>query len=162
MQEFVTAFDPTSDLTTNQYNAMLAGIVYGVIEGEGLTEFEACIKDAKTEASSSYHAFEDLMAKNWTTGFQELSEIVKALPGLMTDCTGIQEDIATLESWATVFLTPAALPSLIKSNVTHNIIKLTRDLKGAKKDYKNEEYFTFGTDLGEMLVIATQPSSTFW
>ncbi len=75
----------------------------------------------------------------------------------MTDCKSTSEDIAAIESWATVFTDPSALPGLVKTNVTHNLIKLTRDLNKAKNDWKDEEYYTFGTQLGEMLVIATQP-----
>ena len=76
----------------------------------------------------------------------------------MTDCTSIGADITSLETWASVFLdTPADLESLIKTNVTHSLIKLTRDLKQAKQDWAAEQYFAFGTELGNMLVIATQP-----
>ena len=151
---------PISDLTTNEYNAMLAGIVNGVIQQEHLTEIQACLKDGETEASTSYHAFEDLLHKQWVTGFKELLGVVEGLPKLMTDCTTLQDDIATLESWATVFAHPADLENVIKTNVTHNLLKLTRDLHRAKSDWSDEHYFAFGTDLGEMLTIATQPLAT--
>ena len=51
------------------------------------------------------------------------------------------------------------MPDLVKSNVSHNIIKLTRDLSKARSDWKNEHYFAFGEELGDMLVIATTPAS---
>ena len=148
---------PISDLTTNEYNAMLAGIVHGVIEQEHLTEIQTCIGDGKTEATNAYQAFENLWQHQWMTGIKEIAQIVEGLPTLMTDCTSISEDVATLESWASVFLAPASLESVIKTNVTHNLIKLTRDLHGAKKDWSDEHYYAFGTDLGVMLTIATQP-----
>ena len=164
MENFVSSMDllrakPISELTTNEYNAMLAGIVHGVIEQEHLTEIQACIGDGKTEATNAYQAFEDLWQRQWLTGFKEIATIVEGLPQLMTDCTSISEDIATLESWATVFLDPADLESVIQTNITHNILKLTRDLNRAKNDWKDEQYYAFGTDLGEMLTIATQPLS---
>ena len=34
---------PISDLTTNEYNILLVGIVHGIIQQEDLTEVEACI-----------------------------------------------------------------------------------------------------------------------
>ena len=161
--QFIVA-QPISDLTTNQYNAMLAGFIYGVIDQNHLTEIELCLKDGKTEATDAYTVIKDFEAGQWTTGIKELGVIVKTLPTLMKDCTSIGADITSLETWASVFLdTPADIEALIKTNVTHSLIKLTRDLKQAKQDWAAEKYFAFGTELGDMLVIATQPltPSTF-
>ena len=63
----------------------------------------------------------------------------------MHDCTNLSDDIATVESWASGFTSVSDVETLIKTNVTHNLIKLTRDLNKAKNDYKSEEYYTFGT-----------------
>ena len=76
----------------------------------------------------------------------------------MSDCKGSAQDIATLEEWATVFMSPSTLPSVIKYNIAHKKIKLSRDLLKARSEWNSEtEYFEFGSTLGEMLVIATQP-----
>ena len=147
---------PISDLTTNQYNAMLAGIVYGVIDQNDATEIEACIADGETEAKSAYAAFEDLWVHQWTTGLKEVASVVVALPALMKTCISIKSDVAELENWAGVFLAPADLEDVIKYNVKHSLIKLTRDLNQAKKEWAAEDYFAFGEELGDMLVIGTQ------
>lgn len=44
-------------LTTVQYNEMLAGLMYGVIEQNDLTEIEACLCDGKEDAIDAYNAF---------------------------------------------------------------------------------------------------------
>ena len=154
--DFIVA-QPISDLTTNQYNAMLAGIVNGVIDQNDLTEIQSCIGDGETEAKAAFTAFEEFWHLNWVKGFEDLGAVVFDLIPLMKDCTHIQDDVLTLENWANVFLTPADLPDIIQHDVTHNILKLTRDLNQAKKEWAAEEYFNFGTTLGEMLVIATEP-----
>ena len=100
-------------LTTNEYNAMLAGVVHGVILQENLTEIQACIGDGKTEATSAYHAFEDLWHRQWLTGFKELAHIVEGMPTLLSTCTSLSEDVATLETWASIFLQPSTLESTI-------------------------------------------------
>lgn len=146
-------------LTSLQYNEMLAGIVYGVIDKNDATQIEACIADGKTEAVLGFTAFTELLSGHWLTAFETLGNVVINLPSLMGDCTTIQADVVELESWATVFLTPAELPSTIKSNVTHNLIKLTNDVRKAKNDWANEELFQFGAEIGTMLVIATQTDS---
>ena len=59
---------PISELTTNEYNAMIAGVAHGIIQGENLTEIQACLGDVKGEATATYHAFEDLLGHHWSTG----------------------------------------------------------------------------------------------
>ena len=160
--ELYFASTPISDLTTNEYNAIILGVAHGIVQGEDLTEVEACLGEVKTEATSAYNAFEDLLHHHWQTGIKDLGAIAYELPDLVQDCTHLSDDIATLKSWATAFSSISDVENTIKTNVTHNLIKLTRDLNKAKNDYKNEEYYTFGTQLGEMLVIATQPLSELY
>ena len=125
---------PVSDVTTNEYNAMLAGIDHDVIEQEGLAKIQTCHRNRKTEAVNAYQAFEDLWQRQWMTSIKEIAHIVQGLPQLMTNCTLFSEDVATLESWASIFLETASLESILKTNVEHNLIKLTCDLHSAKKD----------------------------
>mgnify|MGYP000955417115 CR=1 FL=1 len=49
---------PIADLTTLEYNTILAGIAFGVIDKQGCTEIETCIGDGKDEAELAYDAFE--------------------------------------------------------------------------------------------------------
>ena len=89
-----------------------------------------------------------------------MRELLVALQGVQTltyDCTHMQEDIATLESWVTGVLATADLAGMVRHNVTHNLLKLTRDLNQAKNQWAAETYWAFGNTLGEMLTIATQP-----
>ena len=110
-----------------------------------------------SEAKMVLSGFDDLWHRQWVTGVKELGGAVRGLPHLLSDCHTLSADIAQLESWAVVFTTPSALPDLVRSNVTHHLIGLTRDLNKARSEWKNEQYYAFGTTLGEMLVIATQP-----
>ena len=51
---------PISELTTNEYNAMLFGIVHGVVEQEGLTEIPQCGSDARTTVQRIEQTWRDL------------------------------------------------------------------------------------------------------
>ena len=46
-----------NSLTTVQYNEMIAGVVYGVIEKNNCTEIEACLLQGKDEAVLVFEAF---------------------------------------------------------------------------------------------------------
>lgn len=74
----------------------------------------------------------------------------------MANCKSIQDDVASLESWATFFLQPAEqLQAEIQANVLSHALALTNDVRKARKLWNQEEYFQFGAELGTMLVIAT-------
>ena len=63
--ELYFASTPISDLTTNEYNSIIAGLAHGIIQGEGLTEIQACLGEVKTEATSAYNAYKDLLGHHW-------------------------------------------------------------------------------------------------
>ena len=145
---------PILELTTLEYNTILAGIVYGFIDKQGCTEIETCIGDGKDEATLAFDAFK----KMWSdvpAGIIELTKVITALPGMMTDCKNIQDDVATLTDWGMNLATQTDLENYIRHNVQRHIIALTADLAHAKAEYAAGEYFAFGETLGEMAVIAT-------
>lgn len=53
----------------------------------------------------------------------------------------MHEDMVEFEQWAGLFLDPATAKTTIKSNLKKHLPALTLDLKRAKKDLANEEYF---------------------
>ena len=70
---------PIADLTTIEYNTILAGIVYGVIDKEGCTEIKTCIGDGKDEAELAYDAFQLITSGSWednVAGFEELVTVI--------------------------------------------------------------------------------------
>ena len=85
----------------------------------------------------------------------ELTQVIQALPGMMTDCRNTQDDIATIEKWGLNLAAQPDLEAYIKKKVKRHIIPLTADLAHAKAEYAAGNYFAFGETLGEMAVIAT-------
>ena len=93
---------PISDLTTREYNTIIAGIAYGFIDQLHCTEIETCIGDGKDEAELAYDAFTLMISSDKAdniAGLVELTQVIQALPGMMTDCRNTQDDIATIEAW---------------------------------------------------------------
>lgn len=64
------------DLTTIQYNTLLAGIVYGIIDKNDCTEIETCLKGGKADATLAYDAFTTIEAGDYFKGFTELATVV--------------------------------------------------------------------------------------
>ena len=150
---------PISDLTTLQYNTILAGIVYGFVDNENCVEIETCIGDGSDEAKLAYDAFQLIASADRSdniAGFTELAQVVAALPGMMTDCKNTKEDQAILEAWALNLYSQTDLEGYIRHNVKRHIIALTADVAKAKALYAAEKYWAFGMLLGDMATIATQ------
>ena len=148
---------PLSDLTTTQYNLMLIGVVHGVLDQEGLTEIQTCIHDFKSEATILGHAVEDFLHGQWLTGVREAMLALEGATGAKTDCTSMQDDFVTLEAWLGGVAATTDLSGMVRHNITRNLLKLTRDLNKAKNEWAAETYYEFGTTIGEMLTIVTQP-----
>ena len=148
---------PLSDLTTTQYNLMLIGVVHGVLDQEGLTEIQTCIHDFKSEATILGHAVEDFLHGQWLTGVREAMLALEGAAGAKTDCTSMQDDFVTLEGWLGGVAATTDLSGMVRHNITRNLLKLTRDLNKAKNEWAAETYYEFGTTIGEMLTIVTQP-----
>jgi hypothetical protein len=129
-------------LTTKQYNEMLAGFAYGILDRNHATEMEACLHDGSHEAVELFDTLEALLGGHWVEAIKDLGDVATHLPGLMTDCKSIGPDVIELAQWASIFTEdPAQLESDIKRNVTRHIAGLTLDLKKARSDWKAAEFF---------------------
>ena len=147
---------PINELTTVQYNTIIAGIAYGFVDKEGLTLIETCIADAKPEAVLAFEALGYLKHGDFATGLTEVAEIVKALPPLLTACKAIGPDIVTLEEYIANLAAQPDIEAYIRKDITRHILALTKDLALAKTYYSNANYWEFGMELGTMLAVATQ------
>jgi quinol monooxygenase YgiN len=146
-------------LTTVQYNEMLAGAVYGVLQQKGETALEACMVDGEDEAKLVFAVYKDMRAGDMVKATKAMAKVVEALPTLRLACEyqTVAANIADMEAWATFFERPeATVEADIKKNCLRHSIALTRDLHQAENLWTAGEYFKFGEEVGIMAVIATQ------
>ena len=81
---------------------------------------------------------------------------------MVSGCKDTQEDMATLERWASIFLHPEELASTVMKNVEHHPIKVHSEVKQLETDMSDEQYIQFGRDLGDLLVELTTPESMWF
>ena len=120
-----------SNLTTVEYNTLLAGVAWGFLGKEGCNMIQTCMKDAAGEGKEVFLALEDLIHGNWTVGILELVNVIKTLPTVFGDCKSIGPDLLILENWALVLEQQHAnlnLENWIRNNIIVHTIGLTRDL----------------------------------
>lgn len=77
-----------------------AGVVFGLVGDNNLTEIEACYHDGKDVAPRVEQAIFDLVGGDFTKAALDLVGIIKDLPSLLSDCRGMDDDIAAIEAWA--------------------------------------------------------------
>ena len=154
----LSVIDP-GNLTTVEYNTVIAGIMFGIIDQNDCTEIEACGTDSAHDVIQAYNALQLIITRKplkVAAGVAMLRSVVEDIPTDLNECKNIQDDIASLQAWSTVFLDPAHLQEVVEHDVKRHILSLTTHARKAQQDWNNENYFGFGTELGEMLVIATQ------
>jgi hypothetical protein len=89
-------------------------------------------------------------------GLTLLLETVIYIPNDLYECAIAGEDIKAFEQWLDIFVHPKELYQTVEYNVKHHFASLTIEMNKARKDLASQHYFSFGEDLGEMLVIATK------
>ena len=148
---------PATELTPQEDAQIVLGLMNGIVEEEGLQDIESCGGDISADATGTWNGFQDFWEGEWVSGTEELLKVVTNIPTALADCSNISEEVAELEEWIAVYAHPADLPGVVSYNGMRNMLKLTRDMTMAKRQWKKEQFFDFGTTLGEMLVILTQP-----
>lgn len=149
----------TEKLTPCTDFKIAAGVFWGITAQQNLMQLQACLKDGRdvyTNARDGIKLIEKLDEWDVANGLRALANAFDAAPALETDCANSYDDIATLGSWATVFLNPISLVSDVKSNLQAHVAHLTIDAAKAKESLTDAKFFTFGKILGEMIVILTQ------
>ena len=162
---FITGLEPTvpipdiNSLTVIQYNEMLAGVVYGIIDKNSEMAIEMCLMEGEDEAIAVYQTFEDFRAGDFVKGTMAMKSVVAGVSTMKTNCSAgeLAPDVASLEAWGMFFAQPTAdAEAAIKHNALVHSLGLTKDLKVAENDWNAGEFFQFGAEIGTMLVICTQ------
>ena len=62
-------------------------------------------------------------------------------------------DIIRIEKWSLIFHTPLAMIRLVIKNILNNYEAILNDVTKSESDIKNNDYYDFGTDVADMLVL---------
>ena len=144
------------NLTPYEYNSVLFGIAWGFLGYEDDTLLQACLHDASSDVTHLAKAFQDLHRNDVNGIIHEAIILLKSLPNLKSQCSAIGPDVDELKAWAANLLAQPDLEAYIRHNVIRHSLTLTNDLRKAKKQAGDGEYWLCGNTLGTMLGIATQ------
>jgi hypothetical protein len=113
----LTEILPIDDLVTVQYMVtphklempvlaapkFAAGLVFGMVEENQLAEIETCAKDGHSMIPAIEAAIKDLESGDWVKGVEDILALVHDVKTLLSDCHNMDDNIAAIEAWASLF-----------------------------------------------------------
>ena len=78
-------------------------------------------------------------------------------PQALKTCEGMDEDIAAIEEWATIFSDPKKLTATVSKNYLLHKKKIDADIDTCKADYAAQDWWQLGVDLADLATVAIGP-----
>ena len=100
----ITAAASACDLTA--IPDYTAGFIYGMTGANHLEEIENCYSGSQDLAQLSHDALVDIKNGQWVKGLNSLRQVFEGFPDALAGCKDIDEDLATIADWATIFIEP--------------------------------------------------------
>lgn len=105
-------------------------------------------------------AYNDIASQRFSgimNGLILLMSTIMYIPQDLKYCINAKDDVKAFEEWASIFLHPKEVIDTIRYNMIHHFASFSIEMNKARKDYAAQNWALLGEDLGELLVIATQP-----
>ena len=131
-------------------------IVEGILQGMGDSDFKE-IQNCMTNGDEIYatlsQAITAMQTGDITGTVNNLSTIFEDLPGMLSKCQNVQQDIAKLNQLNGLFTNPLELWMAISSNALTKGPEMITRMMTASNDFSAGNYRAFGSEMS---------SSIFW
>ena len=123
-----------------------AGFIYGMTGANHLHEIENCYHTSSSLLTDAHQALNDIQEGDWTKAMFSLRKILKEYPDTLTTCKNLDEDLATIDDWATIFTQPEALAKTAGKNFLLHRKTIMGDINDEKDHWAAGQYFNAGID----------------
>lgn len=124
----------------------VAGFIYGMTGDNHLQEIETCFNGSESLISEAHDALTDIQSGNWVKAVTSLTQVFKQFPDTLTNCKDLDADIATIESWATIFTQPEDLLKEASKNFLLHRKTIMGDISDEQAHWATGQYFNAGID----------------
>jgi len=158
--EVVEEADYNLAVDVHMINYTLAGFIYGMTEQNHLAEIESCYAGGSEMDQEIKKAVFDFKAGGWDNIVQGCLEILLVgfqVPQELNTCKGMSDDLAAIESWASVFTSKTQLISTVTKHFLMHKKAVTADIAELKADFAAEEYFKTGEEIATLATILIGP-----
>ena len=140
----------------HQVEEIVAGILVGAVEAEGLENIEGCIKDSEhffDDVLDAVQDFEKHTASGKIAGMKKLGDALHDVMGGVKDCSGVEADLKLLAKMVEIFRSPSAFAFHVGKDLLVNGISIYKEIKDSVKQFEDAEYYKFGEDVGNALAL---------
>ena len=90
-------------------------------------------------------------------GYRLVMSAIDQFPGFLATCESSGADLKGLEKFFAEFIHPIDVVKRVTHNVIHGLPGLTKNVLQARANLKQEDYFDFGMEIGQIVVALTEP-----
>lgn len=105
-----------------------AGLIFGFTGDNHLEEMRTCMTDIEPLINDANAALADIKAGHVIKGIEDMGDIIFMLPDAVSSCTGMEDDIAAIEEWATIFKQPTKLAKTVSKNWLFHGTEVKKDI----------------------------------
>ena len=138
----------------------VAGFMFGMTGDNNLTEIEACYTGGTLMVSEIETGINDIKLGGWNYDTQaalEFGLVALQIPQSLSTCEGMDEDIAAIESWASIFKNPTELAATVSKHYLFHKTEIKADIAAVTSDWDTGLYFKAGQDLADLMTVAIGP-----
>jgi hypothetical protein len=151
---------------------VFAGLMDGIIHKDNLDYLMGCMTGTDSMVADIENAvthFKQGGTIGIGEGIMDIGKFLQDLPPACYNCGGIPDDFAKLGQFFSIFGNPSLLSQRLAYNLLWYYSQINADVQTAIKDWDSGDYFNFGEEIGEALVLAlgdhsstnsTQPVAT--
>ena len=151
------------DITAMAIPDFVAGFVYGMTGDNNLDEIQKCFQGGELVAEEVEIGISDIKKGGVDNDIQagiQFAMAVTQMPAALKTCENMDENIAVIEDWASVFENPKELAKKLAMHYAMHHAKIQDDIKTLETDWDSQDYFKAGQDLADISVLALGPIQT--
>jgi len=141
----------------NMVPDFVAGLIYGFTGDNHLDEMQTCMKDGDALVKDAEKVLADIKGFHVVQAVEDFGTIIWALPDAVAGCEGMDDDIAAIEQWATIFKQPTKLAKIVSKNWLFHGPEVKKDLAAQKTAWAAQNYFEAGQDAAKVIVDLVGP-----
>ena len=138
----------------------IAGFLYEMTGNNHLLEIENCYSSSTVLEYEIKAGIQDIHHGGWDSDVQaalEFALVALQIPQILHTCENMDEDIAAIKEWASIFKDPTRLTAKVTKNVALHHTAIQEDIGALKTDAHDGKWFTSGEDLADLLTLAVGP-----
>ncbi|CDW72936.1 UNKNOWN [Stylonychia lemnae] len=153
----IQTLSATVQVDKNKTISIIAGFLEGIVEQDHLSDLQECLQDSEELTEQLEEIQNDLESRNINAmfdGLKLIGKLVLSLPSQLKDCEKIKDDLEQFKKWAEVFTKPQELYVQLMKNIPAHFTEIWDDIQDANTQYQNGDYYKYGKDLGDSMVLA--------